>query len=71
MGIRAAPGFRDFDQLFFDARRRAPSKRGVDLRVLPSGCCGMAGLYGHEKANRARSEKIYQLSGLFRKYEHV
>jgi len=31
MGIRAAPGFRDFDQLFFDARRRAPSKRDVEI----------------------------------------
>jgi Fe-S oxidoreductase len=35
---------------------------GVDLRILASGCCGMAGLYGHERANRATSERIYGLS---------
>ena len=35
---------------------------GVDLRVLPSGCCGMAGLYGHEAANRRMSEAIYASS---------
>lgn len=35
---------------------------GIDLRILPSGCCGMAGLYGHERANRATSEAIYRLS---------
>jgi Fe-S oxidoreductase len=35
---------------------------GVDLRIVASGCCGMAGLYGHERANRATSEKIYGLS---------
>lgn len=35
---------------------------GVDLQVVASGCCGMAGLYGHERANRATSEKIYAAS---------
>ncbi|RZL96367.1 MAG: FAD-binding oxidoreductase [Variovorax sp.] len=35
---------------------------GVDLRIVPSGCCGMAGLYGHERANRATSEAIYRQS---------
>jgi Fe-S oxidoreductase len=35
---------------------------GVDLRIVASGCCGMAGLYGHERANRATSERIYGLS---------
>ena len=35
---------------------------GMDLRVLRAGCCGMAGLYGHEAANRHNSEAIYQLS---------
>ena len=29
---------------------------------MPSGCCGVAGVYGQEKANRAPSEKIYRLS---------
>jgi FAD/FMN-containing dehydrogenase/Fe-S oxidoreductase len=35
---------------------------GVDLQVVASGCCGMAGLYGHERANRSTSETIYGLS---------
>jgi FAD/FMN-containing dehydrogenase/Fe-S oxidoreductase len=35
---------------------------GLEIKVVASGCCGMAGLYGHELANRATSEKIYELS---------
>lgn len=35
---------------------------GVDLKILESGCCGMAGLYGHDLANRTASNKIYGLS---------
>ncbi len=35
---------------------------GATLRVLPSGCCGMAGTYGHEREHRATSERIYALS---------
>ncbi|MDM0018842.1 (Fe-S)-binding protein [Variovorax saccharolyticus] len=35
---------------------------GIELEVVPSGCCGMAGLYGHERDNRATSEQIYRLS---------
>jgi FAD/FMN-containing dehydrogenase/Fe-S oxidoreductase len=35
---------------------------GVDLRILASGCCGMAGLYGHQAANRTTSKDIYGLS---------
>ncbi|SEP28949.1 FAD/FMN-containing dehydrogenase [Methylobacterium sp. ap11] len=35
---------------------------GLTLAVLPSGCCGMAGTYGHEAENRATSERIYALS---------
>ena len=35
---------------------------GIDLKVVASGCCGMAGLYGHERANRATSQQIYDLS---------
>ena len=35
---------------------------GVDLQIASSGCCGMAGLYGHELANRSTSEAIYGLS---------
>ena len=35
---------------------------GLSLSVLPSGCCGMAGTYGHEAEHRAMSERIYGLS---------
>ena len=42
--------------------QRVARRLGVEFRVLPSGCCGMAGLYGHERVNRARSEAIYRLS---------
>lgn len=35
---------------------------GLDMKVLATGCCGMAGLYGHEARNRATSEAIYGLS---------
>lgn len=35
---------------------------GLELRIQPSGCCGMAGLYGHESENRGTSEAIYQQS---------
>jgi FAD/FMN-containing dehydrogenase/Fe-S oxidoreductase len=35
---------------------------GLRLSVLLSGCCGMAGTYGHEAEHRAISERIYGLS---------
>ena len=35
---------------------------GLDLAILPSGCCGMAGTYGHEAEHRAMSERIYGVS---------
>ncbi len=35
---------------------------GASLSVLPSGCCGMAGTYGHEAEHRATSEQIYGMS---------
>ena len=35
---------------------------GLRLSTLPSGCCGMAGTYGHEAEHRAMSERIYGLS---------
>lgn len=35
---------------------------GLELTVLASGCCGMAGTYGHEARHRATSERIYTLS---------
>lgn len=42
--------------------QRVCQRLGVHLQILASGCCGMAGLYGHEAANRGRSEAIYRLS---------
>ncbi|WP_027283111.1 D-2-hydroxyglutarate dehydrogenase YdiJ [Roseomonas gilardii] len=37
-------------------------RHGLALEVLPSGCCGMAGTYGHEAKHRAMSEHLYGLS---------
>lgn len=33
-----------------------------EFRMVPVGCCGMAGTYGHETRNQDTSEKIYDLS---------
>lgn len=35
---------------------------GATLQSVSTGCCGMAGIYGHEMPNLARSKGIYQLS---------
>jgi Fe-S oxidoreductase len=35
---------------------------GASLEVMPAGCCGMAGTYGHERRNAAMSEHIFDLS---------
>lgn len=35
---------------------------GMKLEVIPVGCCGMAGTFGHETRNRETSERIYDLS---------
>jgi len=35
---------------------------GQTLEVIDTGCCGMAGTYGHETANLAMSKHIYSLS---------
>jgi len=37
-------------------------KLGLELRIVASGCCGMAGLYGHERVHRSTSEHVYKLS---------
>jgi FAD/FMN-containing dehydrogenase/Fe-S oxidoreductase len=42
--------------------RRVFRRLGLDLTVLASGCCGMAGTYGHEARHRPMSERIYALS---------
>jgi len=35
---------------------------GINMVIGESGCCGMAGTFGHELRNRALSENIYDLS---------
>jgi FAD/FMN-containing dehydrogenase/Fe-S oxidoreductase len=35
---------------------------GLKLSIVQSGCCGMAGTYGHEAEHRVMSERIYKLS---------
>ncbi len=37
-------------------------KLGQQLKVIETGCCGMAGTYGHETSNLETSKKIYALS---------
>ncbi len=32
---------------------------GKELQVIPTGCCGMAGMFGHEKKNKEISRFIY------------
>lgn len=35
---------------------------GATLEELPVGCCGMAGIFGHERQNRQVSTALYQLT---------
>ncbi|MBG0510817.1 FAD-binding oxidoreductase [Agrobacterium sp. MOPV5] len=35
---------------------------GMDLQIANTGCCGMAGTFGHEVRNRDISEKLYGMS---------
>ncbi|WP_107670894.1 FAD-binding and (Fe-S)-binding domain-containing protein [Cyanothece sp. BG0011] len=35
---------------------------GISLNILSVGCCGMAGMYGHEKEHYENSQGIYQSS---------
>jgi Fe-S oxidoreductase len=35
---------------------------GINMSVARTGCCGMAGLYGHELANRPTSQTIFEMS---------
>ncbi|CAM2066015.1 FAD-binding oxidoreductase [Sulfidibacter corallicola] len=39
---------------------------GLELEILPAGCCGMAGVYGHETKNLEHSRGIFDMSwGLY------
>jgi Fe-S oxidoreductase len=42
--------------------QRVFRRLGLELTVASSGCCGMAGTYGHEARHRNTSERIYALS---------
>ncbi|OAP36636.1 hypothetical protein AU381_19300 [Sinorhizobium glycinis] len=35
---------------------------GTDLEIAETGCCGMAGTFGHEVRNRDMSERLYAMS---------
>lgn len=35
---------------------------GLQLRLTPTGCCGMAGTFGHEKAHQATSRKLFDMT---------
>lgn len=35
---------------------------GLELEVVETGCCGMAGTYGHEAAHQQTSRALYDLS---------
>lgn len=35
---------------------------GIDLQIANTGCCGMAGTFGHEAQNRGISERLYAMS---------
>lgn len=50
----ALPAVRDWASVF--------AAFGLQLTILPSGCCGMAGTWGHEAEHRQMSEHIYGLS---------
>jgi Fe-S oxidoreductase len=38
------------------------SSAGLSLQVTATGCCGMAGTYGHEAQNQQQSRALYELS---------
>jgi len=38
------------------------SNAGLTLNAIATGCCGMAGTYGHEVQNQQNSKALYQLS---------
>jgi FAD/FMN-containing dehydrogenase/Fe-S oxidoreductase len=42
--------------------KRVCARLGVNVDILAAGCCGMAGLFGHEAAKRSTSQQIYRLS---------
>lgn len=45
-----------------DNWKRVFAACGARLDILPAGCCGMSGTFGHEARNRTTSETIYRMS---------
>ena len=41
---------------------RVFERLGLQLQILNSGCCGMAGTYGHQAEHRETSKQIYDIS---------
>jgi len=35
---------------------------GLDLHTIPTGCCGMSGMFGHEAENEETSQQLYDMS---------
>ncbi|AFU98181.1 D-2-hydroxyglutarate dehydrogenase YdiJ [Simiduia agarivorans] len=50
----AAASIKDWQTVF--------ARAGHQLTVVDTGCCGMAGTYGHETRNRDNSEKLFDMS---------
>ena len=50
----AVSSVKDWQQIF--------TNLGQQLKVIETGCCGMAGTYGHETSNLETSKQIYALS---------
>lgn len=42
---------------------------GIDVKAQRTGCCGMAGLFGHQKRHQAMSRKLFDMS--WRKHAEV
>jgi len=43
---------------------------GLNVAALSAGCCGMAGTFGHEKANQQHSKQLYKMSWQDKVEEH-
>ncbi|UTA49156.1 FAD-binding oxidoreductase [Simiduia sp. 21SJ11W-1] len=50
----AAASIKNWQQIF--------ERMELTLKVVDTGCCGMAGTYGHESRNKDNSEKLFDMS---------
>ena len=58
---REGVGIVENDRIFDLAAVRSSAPQSV-RELIASGCCGMAGTFGHEARHRPTSERIYALS---------